>query len=369
MSDLRINERSPFRKLIGVGGVGSGIFFALEGNQTLGRNESRLAQLLDSRDYCKLHIITHYVARLLGAALPAGPFRVFPIARIGDDAAGSSVLREIMQVGMDTRFVMQTAGRPTLFSVCFQYPDGTGGNITTSNSAAAELSVGDLLEVAAELSHDPKRTIALAVPEVSLEVRGAFLEMASRKGAFCAASFVSAEIADSMESGMFRLLDLVALNEEEAQHLTGVPYEPGHDSPFINGTLSWLSKEHSELRVIVSVGRYGAYAFFRHQCNHCPAPTVQVRSTAGAGDALLAGILAGLAAGLPLLRPDVQATDSEMPLWQTALELGVLLAAFKVQSEHTIHPEASVERLLDFTHRHGAHVRSRMANLVQKPGL
>lgn len=52
--------------MIGTGGIGSGMFFALQGNHTLGREESRAGVFLDRRDYCKLHIISHYVKVLLG---------------------------------------------------------------------------------------------------------------------------------------------------------------------------------------------------------------------------------------------------------------------------------------------------------------
>ena len=55
-----------------------------------------------------------------------------------------------------------------------------------------------------------------------------------------------------------------------------------------------------------------------------------VVGTAGAGDAHLAGILAGLAAGLPLVE---------------AHQLGVLTAAVAVQSPHTINGELDREAL------------------------
>ncbi len=55
-----------YRALIGTGGIGAGAFFALDGNHTLGREESRSGRYLDRRDYCKLHIIAHYVQVLLG---------------------------------------------------------------------------------------------------------------------------------------------------------------------------------------------------------------------------------------------------------------------------------------------------------------
>jgi len=363
-SVLRIDDRSPFHKLIGVGGVGSGIFFALEGDLTLGRNESRAAALLDSRDYCKLHIIMHYVARLLGTGARGSRFRALPVARVGDDEAGKMVLREMSEAGIDTRYVTTMAGKPTLFSVCFQYPDGSGGNLTTSNSAAAELSADDLRMIVPELAGTAQSTIALATPEVSLEVRRAFLEMASRGRVFRAASFVSAEVLAGMQLGMFRMLDLVSLNQEEAERLTGVEFDPGRSGAFVEVAVQWLSRNYPELRLIVSAGSHGAYAFYRDRWNHCPAVAVDVMSTAGAGDALLAGILVGLAAGLPLLRLETNAPDSRVATWQTALDLGVLLASFKVQSQHTIHPEACLDTLMEFGARRGRHVHSSVEQLV-----
>src|SRR5512142_792182 len=102
MRYLRVDERSPYRQLVGVGGVGAGIFFQLEGDHTLGRNESRLGRLLDVRDYCKLHIIIDAMAKLLGPAPTGGGFRIFPVAKVGDDAAGQRVTREMSDAGVDT---------------------------------------------------------------------------------------------------------------------------------------------------------------------------------------------------------------------------------------------------------------------------
>ena len=195
MRVLRIDEHSPFRQLVGVGGLGTGMFFALKGDHTLGRNESRLGSLLDVRDYCKLHIVTHYVATLLGAS--QGQFPVMPLGKVGDDAAGAFVLREMRTVGIDTRFVEVVAGKPTLFSVCFQYPDGSGGNITTGNSAAAELSEEDIDRAESLFQSVGPKTIALLVSEVPLTCRQHFLAVAQLKSAFSAASFVSGEIADA----------------------------------------------------------------------------------------------------------------------------------------------------------------------------
>ena len=66
MLALRPNAKTGFTCAIGIGGIGAGMVYTLQGEHELGRNESRLGELLDSRDYCKLHIALHYIARLMG---------------------------------------------------------------------------------------------------------------------------------------------------------------------------------------------------------------------------------------------------------------------------------------------------------------
>jgi hypothetical protein len=82
--------------------------------------------------------------------------------------------------------------------------------------------------------------------------------------------------------------------------------------------------------------------------------TLDPVSTAGAGDALLAGVLSGLAAGLPFIEPERSQSLFSGNQVSTALELGVLNAAFSVTSMHTIHPEASIDTLEAFAQLHGA---------------
>jgi hypothetical protein len=74
MLALRANAERGFTCAIGIGGIGAGIMYSLHGEHDLGRNESRLGELLDSRDYCKLHIIEHYIARLWALEKARAPF-------------------------------------------------------------------------------------------------------------------------------------------------------------------------------------------------------------------------------------------------------------------------------------------------------
>jgi ribokinase len=345
---LRFNSHSPYRRLIGVGGIGAGIFFALEGNHTLGRNESRPARLLDIRDYCKLHIIAHYVAVLLGADPSGVPFHVVPVGKVGDDEPGHRMLREMSCAGMDVRRVQIVKDRPTLFSVCFQYPSGEGGNLTTTQSAAAELTAEDVAQVSSLFAADGIRSLALVAPEVSLEARYRVLELATGSHAFRAAALTSSEMLTARRQGFFSLVDLVSINEDEAGALTGRVFDPADPFPFLHACSDVLISCQPSMRIVVSAGKHGAFAFADGVWDHCPAAPASVVGTAGAGDALLAAILSGLAVGMPLISPGPpRRSISERPL-ASLLDFAVLLASFTVTSPHTIHPDAKLETLLRF---------------------
>lgn len=332
---LRVAPNRSTSLLIGVGGIGAGIVFELSGDHLLGRNESRPGRLLDARDYCKLHIIAHYVSVLLGAGTGVGQFRVLPIGKVGDDPNGRRLIGEMAAAGMDTRFVEIIPARPTLFSVCFQYPDGSGGNITTSESAASLLSFADMERAAPVLEEAAGGAFVLAAPEVPLPLRLRLLELGSRWGAFRLASLTSGEIQEAERLKYFEQVDLIAVNEDEAYTLIKCEFEPSSPVPFLTRLGDRLRAYNPNMQIVLSAGAAGAFAL-DSEWTHLPAHRVDVSSTAGAGDALFGGTVAGLVSGMPL---------------PTAVELGVLLACFSVTSPHTIHPETNLDRLLEFARR------------------
>ena len=349
-----------------MGGIGTGLFFALEGAHDLGRDESRPARLLDARDYCKLHIVSHYPAVLLGARPAGEPFHVLPLGRVGDDEQGRRLREEMRAAGMDVRYVETMRGRKTLLSVCFQYPDGSGGNITTCDSAATELRARDVEEAAGLLD---ARTIALALPEAPLDARHALLRLAGARGALRVAALVSAEVDAARARGLFADVDLLALNAHEAAAVVGEAF-PSSASPerFLAACAAALGAAEARMRVIVSAGRRGAWGYAHGEWRHTPALEVPVASSAGAGDALLGGTVAGLASGLPFtVAGEVRAALGDRPL-ESALDLGVLLACYSVTSPHTIHPDARGETLAAFARAHGVALGAAVAGLLARPG-
>ena len=328
MTPLTLNPAlRRFEALIGTGGIGSGMFVALSGNHTLGREESRGARIVDRRDYCKLHIIAHYVAVLMGRS-----FKVTPVGRVGSDAAGGRVVAEMSSAGMDLRHVHALDGEQTLYSICFLYPDGSGGNITTEDSACSRVDEAAVREAEPELREFGGRAMVLAAPEVPLAARRELLDLASRHGAFRAASFTSGEIQGARQSGMLGVIDYLAINIHEAAALASEAADASTGG-IVEAAIASAKSCRSEMMVSITAGREGSWLWDGRELQHRPAFPVEVASTAGAGDAFVAGILSGIAAGLDPME---------------AHDLASLVAAYSVTSPHTIHPSLDREALREF---------------------
>jgi sugar/nucleoside kinase (ribokinase family) len=332
--------------IIATGGIGSGIFFSLNGNQSLGRNESRMATLLPYSDFCKQHIIMHYVAVLLGASIN-GPFKSFPIGKVGKDEVGINLIKQMNSVGMNTQHVTVSETHRTLFSVCYQYPDKAGGNITTDNSACGDVSPEDISRFFDDFRHVGNSGIILAAPEVPLATRLKLLEYGRKRKSFNMASIQSSEVNDCRRMNFFGLIDLLSINIDEARSIANITDESVQGEIIIEACITVLTALNPSITLLITDGANGNYCYERGQLRFTPAMHVPVTSTAGAGDAFLAGTTAGLCAGLPLIKNNKDRAFSETPL-ETAVELGTLLASMSVTSNDTIHPTANTETLYGF---------------------
>ena len=137
-----MNRELKYKRIIATGGIGTGMFFQLVGNNTLGREESRMAKLLPYKDYCKQHIILHYISTLLSS--DTNKFETIAIGKVGNDDAGRTLVLEMEGAGINTSFVKRVDEEATMFSVCYLYPDHAGGNITTAESASSKVKPADV---------------------------------------------------------------------------------------------------------------------------------------------------------------------------------------------------------------------------------
>src|SRR5262249_4630413 len=167
------------------------------------------------------------------------------------------------------------------------------------------------------------------------------------------AAIASVEAAEARRLGLFDHVDLLTLNEDEAAAVSGASYDRRDPRPLLDAVAAAVPKAQPRARIIVSVGAGGAHAFPDGGSTGVPALDVPVASTAGAGDALLGGVLAGLALGLPFAVPGPRpASLRDRPL-ASALDLGACVAAYKVTSPHTIPPGFDLRVLRAFADAQG----------------
>lgn len=329
-----------FNRIIGTGGIGSGIFFSFDREDPPGRNESYSAQLLPYKDYCKQHIILHYVAILLGAR--DNNFEVYPIGTVGNDDTGKSLVDYMKSVGMYTAHVQLTGDAATLFSVCYQYPDKSGGNITMANSASNLVSVTDIENFFRSDAPPENKSIVLSVPEVPLAPRIKLLEEGRKRNYLNVSSVLSAETVEFRKMGGFALTGLLSVNIDEAARIVSLNADENDHQQIIKLCIDELVKDNPRISILITLGSKGVYCYSDNQLVHYPAFKVNPISTAGAGDAFIAGTISGLCCGLRLSE---KTDDGNL---NDAVQLGLLLAALTVTSADTIHAKADAEELQSF---------------------
>lgn len=322
-------------KVFGTGGIGAGMFFNLEGDHTLGRDESRLGYLLDYQDYCKQHIILHYVAKLTKKV------KIYAIGKVGQDEHGRRLISQMQSAGILTDYVETTSEARTMFSICFQYPDGSGGNITTSNSVCNLVTPEYIEKSSLQVDSD---TMILAAPEVSLDSRIRLLKIGRTRGAFNIASLLSGEVQEFEKKNGFDLCDLLAINIDEAKAISKVD---GEAEEVAKITAEKIIGYNVNTRIIVTAGKHGCYTFENGRCERINIINVPVVSTAGAGDALLGGTIAGLINGMPFQKGIWDNYFAETPLC-SAVEYGTIVSTFAVMSIDTIAKRVSRESIIKF---------------------
>lgn len=349
MKKSRLNffpDELKYAGVVGTGGIGSGKFFMLNGEHTLGREESRSGRYLDVRDYCKQHIVLHYIQVFMGPH-----FKVIPIGKLGGDEIGSTLIREMTRTGFDMRYVEIERDRPSLFSFCFQYSDGTGGNLTTDNSASAAVDQLYIDRAMGEIESLGSRGIVMAAPEVPLISRARLLELGRQNGLFCSASFTTEEIRLPDIEYILPNIDLVAINLDEAFALTGLNDETNTSEEIVKAAIQKLQLSNDGILVSITSGKLGSWCWDGEELNFYPGIDVDVVSTPGAGDAFFSGILTGLALGLSLFESQ---------------ELASLTAAMSVCSPHTIHHGIQRKTLLEFARLQKISLSENVSKLLEE---
>jgi sugar/nucleoside kinase (ribokinase family) len=173
--------------------------------------------------------------------------------------------------------------------------------------------------------------------------------MASAYSLFRVASFTSGEIREMGVSPVYDKVDLLALNLEELRQLVGLDVESRGQELKPAHALEKVCERYPQLLLTVTDGGRGSWSCDGNRLCHQPSVSAEVASTAGAGDAFLAGVISGLTAGLTL---------------NEAQQLGTLTGALSVTSPHTIHRGIHRRSLSRFLRESGYGVSDSLLGLI-----
>jgi ribokinase len=222
------------------------------------------------------------------AAARAGG-RVTFVARVGDDVFGERAIADLAADGLDTRFVLRTAGSPS--GIALINVDGRGENsISVASGSNALLSVEDVKSAAAAFR---EADIVLLQLESPLETVLAVVRTAGETGV---PVVLNPAPARPLDPGLLAGVTVLTPNETEAELLSGIPVR---DDGGVRDAAATL-RRRGPRTVIVTLGKRGVYAAAPDLEGFFPAFGVEAVDTTAAGDVFNGALAVALAEKSPL---------------------------------------------------------------------
>lgn len=211
--------------------------------------------------------------------------RVRLVARVGDDRAGQARVKELVAGGVDAKGVETVPGATTGVAFITVTPDGQN-SIVVAPGANARLGPGDLSETAHVIS-------AASVLLVQLELSVETVERAVELAGPGTSVVLNVSPARRLAPVLLARTDVLVANEVEAKALCGIDVVEREDALRAAQELRAMGPR----AVVITLGEGGAVALAPDIEVDVRAPEVKVVDTTGAGDALVGGLAACLAAG------------------------------------------------------------------------
>ncbi|WP_157230776.1 carbohydrate kinase family protein [Kiloniella laminariae] len=214
-------------------------------------------------------------------------------SRWGDDPAGDAIARHLAASGLSLLALPRSKNAPTATYTAVLEPDGELA-VGLADMAIYDELTPDLLEpLHRELSSFPIWFVDTNIPAKTLE---ALADWQQGHGLLTADA-----VSVAKSTRLLNLLDRLGLlfcNCDEAAELSGVSI--GDVGDIHDAGVALIAKGVGA--VMISAGKEGAFLFQKGIQEHFPARKVEVVDVTGAGDALIAGTLHGIARGFDFAR-------------------------------------------------------------------
>jgi len=215
--------------------------------------------------------------------------------RVGDDALGEVIERDLRSRGIDTAGILVTPGYGTSKTVILPVV-GEDRRYVHTFGANAALAVGDLDATALATASVIYLGGYLILPALLESELASCLSVAREGGArvvLDVATPAGRELSLDDLSALLPFADFFVPNFDEARALTGEATPRRQADRLL---------EHGARTVLIKLGEQGAYVRSGDRELEIPAPAMQVVEPSGAGDAFAAGLIVGILEGWDLER-------------------------------------------------------------------
>ncbi|HKZ83372.1 MAG TPA: carbohydrate kinase family protein [Anaerolineae bacterium] len=263
------------------------------------------------------------VARNVAENLARLDVDVTLLTAVGDDDAGTQILQQASECGVDTSPSIVVSGGRT----------GSYLAIVDENGSLA-VAIGDMgiaESITPRYLNDHRRLFAeasmLAIDaNLTPDALSTILKLAAKHDLLVCADPTSTALADRLCPHL-RQLHLIAPNVAEAAVLSGLPPASTQDEAL--DVARHLVSLGVDFAILTLADQGSAYAT-SEESGLVPAMHVDIVDPSGAGDALTAALIFAVLNDIP--------TDE-------AVRLGIAAATLTLQSRETVNPELSLEKL------------------------
>jgi pseudouridine kinase len=306
---------SPGDPVVVIGGAGVDLIGRLEGNLIAGTSNPA-------------DIRTSFggVARNVAENLSRLGQETILISAVGDDHNGKQLIKQAMEAGINTRYIVCTPDHPTGSYLGIVKPDGVLQFAVDDISATRTLTPEYIRSLSGVFQEASLVVIDLNLEEDTL--RTIFSQARKSRIPVCADP-TSTSLAARLIPFLNRLQFLTA-NSSEACVLCEQVFENNQPGDAIDAA-KILVGQGVEI-VLITLAEFGVVYATSETSGHIPAIRTTIVDPTGAGDALNATVIYSLINGIPL---------------DDAVRLGVTAASLTLRHQGTVIKDLSLEMLYD----------------------